>query len=215
MNKTTESKKLALFGALAFTTLLLATPLMSVRAAGLSYTNPGETAYLTATNYDPAASFNITALQETFLLNLNLTTPGVNVTGIISTGNYFFNDTLGINGSNWFVIGALNYSGTYAGPANYNITENANVTALLSAMHSQYAIIGTGDSDVFNLIGGISGDTFSITGPGTSDAAHIQQGSGNSTYNINLGRNGTITIQASNATFFGIGSTFNIYNLIF
>jgi hypothetical protein len=216
--KTTYSGRLATTGALllgAF--LLLALPsVMFVRAGNFTYLNRGETAWVTATNNDDNSTFRITAMNSTVVLMndtglMFVPTNATVITGghfVFINGSLFGNSTEGYFNMTTFPRAVLmqNLSAAHS----YG---NVTIADLLTAMHSSYAMIGTGDFDHFNLTGGITSDTFSITGPGFGDQVSIFTGTGNSTYNINLGMNATVTITGTNAT--TIGSTTNVYNIIF
>jgi hypothetical protein len=242
LNTIQESRKIAILGTALLTTLLLATPTMHVKAASFTYTNPGETAYVSATNNDANTTFSATALQyipvlfygngtlQNLLAGNGTSLSVANSSSILYLGsgsNFIFGNFSSINatGHNWYVYkspGALNsslFNGNFTGgffqPLN-GTYGNLTLGLLLQSMHSQYAFVGTGDEDVFNLVGGITSDAFSVTAPGANVLVNIVPGSGNSTYNINLGTNSSVSITNANSTAFtSLGSTENVYNIIF
>jgi len=189
---------------------------MVVRAGNFTYLNKGETAWVTATNNDDNSTFRVTAMNQTVVLmnDTGLMFVATNAT-VITGGHFIF-----INGSLFgnSTEGYYNMTSFPRPVLMQNLSDahsygNVTIADLLTAMHSSYGLIGTGDFDRFNLTGGITSDTFSITGPGFGDAVAIASGTGNCTYNINLGMNATVTITGTNAT--SIGSTTSVYNIIF
>ena len=189
---------------------------MFVRAGNFTYINKGEAAWVTATNNDDNSTFRITAMNSTVVLMNDTGLVFVPTNATVITGGHF----IFINGSLYgnSTEGYYNMSSFPRPVLMQNLSDegsygNVTIANLLTAMHSSYALIGTGDFDNFNLTGGITSDTFSVTGPGFGDAVAIQSGTGNSTYNINLGMNATVTITGTNQT--TIGSTTNVYNIIF
>ena len=195
--------------------IILALPsVMFVKAGNFKYINRGEAAWLSATNNDDNSNFTIQAANATAVVWINgskwLTLAN---TTLIGSGHL-----IEVNSS------ILNFTGT----AYYNFTSpslrtilienrtaynSTSISELLAAMHSSYALVGTGDFDQFNLTGGITSDTFSVTAPGFGNVVNIFSGTGNSTYNINLGAGASVSITASNQT--TEGSTTNVYNIIF
>jgi hypothetical protein len=222
--KTNSSGKLARSGALllgAF--LLLSLPaVFTVRAGTFKYANQGEAAWVTATNSDDNSTFVINGTQIVNVLTTLSNGSGIFATnessyGITSGHFVFLNGSLYGNNTEAYTLknGLINMTIPML-TQNMSLSRgygNVTISSLLASMHSSYALIGTGNLDKFYLSGGITSDTFSVTGPGFGDNVFINGGTGNDTYNINLGINGNVTITGSNAT--SIGSTTNVYNIIF
>jgi hypothetical protein len=213
-----KAKVLATFAIFLGALLILTMPAAVVRAGNFAYTNNGETAFVSATNNDVHSMFNITAMQSTRLLCGDFNNPvGSCPLATVTTFN--------ILGGHW-VFNPTNSSLSTAYPTMYGAKYGAqtDVTGyhlnVLTQMHSSYALVGTGDFDVFGLKGGITDDTFSVTAPGHNDTVDIYPGTGTvggwTTYNINIGPLGAVLINnGAPAASYSAGSTTSVYNIIF
>lgn len=228
MKTIASSGNIAVASAVLVAALLLATPVMFARAASFSYMNKGESAWLTATNNDDNTNFTITAMNYTYIWqygNINNTMIGnmsvvgleFNVTRLMlmSSEHFTFGNTTRLGNVTGFFLWNSQLNNTQALTNNMSAIgpSNATISDLLASMHSSYALIGTGDHDTFNLTGGITADTWSITAPGFNNTVNINTGEGSCTWNINLGAEGNVAINTINST--TIAETTNIYNIIF
>lgn len=198
--------------------IIMALPsVMFVKAGSFRYINRGEAAWLTATNNDDNSNFTISALQNITVLWIN----GSKWITFANSTSISSGHLIEVNSSllNFTGQGYFTWSNSTGHGLRQIVLENlsaynsTSISELYAAMHSSYALVGTGDFDNFTLIGGITSDTFSITAPGFGDFVNITSGTGNSTYNINLGPGASISITTSNGT--SLGSTTEIYNIIF
>lgn len=168
-----------------------------------SYNNTGEMATVNVTNNANNAKFNITAAQYVHVV--------LNNSAFVNTGlgpwSFWTVNVTTAGGTTYMNNGTFNFFNA-TGVGGYWQT-NATLTTIINRMHSTYTFTGIGRSDIINLTGGITADYFNINTPGNS-TVFIWAGLGNSTYNLLLGTNSTISIASSNGT-----STLNTYNVVF
>lgn len=219
-----SNKILATFALVIGALLLITLPAATlVRASPyFTYANSGEAAWVSATNNDPGTTFTIVALQQAQVLE-NPTMVATssfdlyNLTGahILLPSTQLSSPVCGTPAASTCAF----YPYAYAVQPVLTGAYGYEISQILLLEHSSYALVGTGSHDTFNLQGGITDDTFSITAPGTSDTVTIQSGPGTAggvtTYNINIGPQGSVAINGANANHYSIGSTTSVYNIIF
>jgi hypothetical protein len=208
------SKKTLSIGSTLLGAMLVLSPSLNLvfAASTFHYTNPGNRVYLNVTNNQNATSFTINATQITAFMTWG--------TDMVQRGNLsYIGGFQVLMAGNLTCAGASGFcyaNGTYWSDMNmttqaYFENQTSYVNALLAALSSTYLVTGTGPHDNVTILAGITPDIYSVVLPGNNGTVGITQGTGSSTYAIQVGPNSAINIlpgKYMNST--GTESVFNI-----
>jgi hypothetical protein len=186
--------------------MLLVTPAFALTYSHFYYTNPGYKAYMNIVNNNDQAIFNITSYNGHVPIAVN------------GTDAYFNANVSWIGGFQSYVLSPLGNKTIHWGYFNQTTAYFENATGyeeIMKEMASTYLITGTGANDMINITSGVFADIFSIVAPGFGSNVNVWTSSGDATYAIQVGLNGTVSI----SPIFGLSNmtsaTIGVFNIVY